>query len=72
MEIPSEFETHSGRNKACLLKKDFNGFKQSPRVWFGRFRKGMVSLGYKQSQVDHTLYSQKTPLEVNLHNWLSM
>ena len=30
------------------------GFKQSPRAWFGRFAQAMVSLGYKQSQGDHT------------------
>jgi len=30
--------------------------KQSPRAWFERFTKAMVSSGYKQSQGDHTLF----------------
>ena len=37
-------------------KEALYGLKQSPRVWFGRFTQAMESLGYKQSQVDHTLF----------------
>ena len=29
---------------------------ESPRVWFGRFTKVMLAMGYKQSQRDHTLF----------------
>ncbi|RDY02259.1 putative mitochondrial protein, partial [Mucuna pruriens] len=32
------------------------GLKHSPRAWFGRFAQVMISLGYKQSQGDHTLF----------------
>jgi len=56
MEIPSRFETHGGRNQLCLQKKVLYGLKQSPRAWFGRFTKALVSLGYKESQGDHTLF----------------
>jgi len=56
MGIPSRFETHDERNKECLLKKALYGLKQSPRAWFGRFTKAMVSLRYKQIQGDHTLF----------------
>ena len=44
----------NGENKVCKLKMALYGFKQSPRAWFGRFAQAMVSLGYKQSQGDHT------------------
>ena len=56
IEIPSEIETHNGRIEVCLLKKVLYGLNQSPRVSLGRFRKIMVFLGYKQSQVNHTLF----------------
>ena len=56
MEIPSGFEVKKERNKVCLPKKAFNGLKQSLRAWFGRFTKAMVSLGYRQSQGDHTIF----------------
>ncbi|XP_058724364.1 phospholipid-transporting ATPase 2-like isoform X1 [Vicia villosa] len=44
-----------------LLKKALYGLKQSPRAWFGRFTKVMTSLGYKQSQGDHTLFIKHSP-----------
>ena len=40
----------------CKLEKTLYGLKQSPRAWFGRFSNVMTSLGYKQSQGDHTLF----------------
>lgn len=60
IEIPSEIETHNGRIEVCLLKKVLYGLNQSPRVSLGRFRKIMVFLGYKQSQVNHTLFIKHT------------
>lgn len=50
---PSMTWNHSERNNVCLV---FYGLKQSPKAWFGRFTKAMVSFGYKQSQGDHTLF----------------
>nr|KYP63992.1 Retrovirus-related Pol polyprotein from transposon TNT 1-94 [Cajanus cajan] len=43
-------------NIVCKLKKALYGLKQSPRAWFGRFTTVMISLGFKQSQGDHTLF----------------
>ena len=40
----------------CKLEKALYGLKQSPRAWFSRFSNVMTSLGYKQSQGDHTLF----------------
>lgn len=54
MEVPPGFESKAG--KVCRLKKAFYGLKQSPRAWFGRFSKVMITLGYRQSQRDHTLF----------------
>jgi hypothetical protein len=38
------------------LRKSLYGLKQSPRAWFGRFTSFMKSIGYKQSNSDHTLF----------------
>lgn len=57
-EIPPGFKTHIRRNKACLLKKTLYGLKQCPKVWFGRFTKAMIFLGYKESQRDHNSFIQ--------------
>ena len=56
MEIPPGYGAINEGNKVCRLKKALYGLKQSPRAWFGRFTQAMVSLGYRQSQVDHTLF----------------
>nr|KYP41832.1 Retrovirus-related Pol polyprotein from transposon TNT 1-94 [Cajanus cajan] len=56
MEIPQGFKVQNERNKVCLLKKALYGLTQSLRAWFGRFTKEMVSLEYRQSQGDHTLF----------------
>lgn len=31
-----------------LQAKALSGLKQSPKSWFGRFTKGMITMGYKQ------------------------
>ena len=56
MEILPGFEAHNARNKDFLIKKALYGHKQSPRAWFRKFTKAVVSLGYKQSRGDHTLF----------------
>ena len=59
MSIPPGFVggfSGSDGNKVCWLKKALYGLKQSPCAWFGRFAKVMIANGYKQSQVDHTLF----------------
>ena len=54
MEIPPGYGATNGGNKVCRLKKVLYSLKQSSRAWFGKFTQVMVSLGYKQSQGDHT------------------
>ncbi|RDY00930.1 hypothetical protein CR513_15813, partial [Mucuna pruriens] len=61
MEIPLGFYSHNVKNKVCRLKKALYGLKQSPRAWFGRFAQVMISLGYRQSQGDHTLFIKHSP-----------
>jgi hypothetical protein len=56
MEIPPGLEDSSSAGKVCKLKNALYGLKQSPRAWFERFCRAMQRFGYKQSQVDHTLF----------------
>ena len=56
MEIPPGFNGHETEGKVCKLKKSLYGLKQSPRAWFGKFRKEVCSLGFQQSNADHTLF----------------
>nr|KYP52900.1 Retrovirus-related Pol polyprotein from transposon TNT 1-94 [Cajanus cajan] len=56
MELPPGYGEKTAANTVCKLKKALYGLKQSPRAWFGRFTKVMISLGFKQSQGDHTLF----------------
>ncbi|XP_071681833.1 uncharacterized protein [Lolium perenne] len=61
MDIPPGFSSSETEGKVCKLKKSLYekslyGLKQSPRAWFGRFRKEICSLGYQQSNADHTLF----------------
>jgi transposase InsO family protein len=56
MEIPPGFNSRETEGKVCKLMKSLYGLKQSPRAWFGRFSKEVCSLGYRQSNADHTLF----------------
>jgi hypothetical protein len=56
MEIPPGFSCPKAEGKVCKLKKALYGLKQSPRAWFERFAKAMISFGYTQSNADHTLF----------------
>ncbi|KAL5576404.1 hypothetical protein UlMin_018103 [Ulmus minor] len=52
----------AGKKPVCKLRKALYGLKQSPRVWFGRFSKAVINMGYKQSQEDHTLFIKHSNL----------
>ncbi|KAJ7978776.1 Retrovirus-related Pol polyprotein from transposon TNT 1-94 [Quillaja saponaria] len=56
MEIPLGFSCQKTEGKVCKLKKSLYGLKQSPRAWFDRFQKAMLSFGYQQSNADHTMF----------------
>jgi hypothetical protein len=56
MSIPPGFNSNETEGKVCRLKKSLYGLKQSQRAWFGRLCKEIRSLGYRQSNADHTLF----------------
>ncbi|KAL5833166.1 hypothetical protein ACOSQ3_016840 [Xanthoceras sorbifolium] len=61
IKVPYGFSSTNEEQVVCKLKKALYGHKQSPRAWFGRFTKVMLNLGFKQSQVDHTLFVRHSP-----------
>lgn len=56
MDVPPGYDNNLAAQTVCKLKKALYGLKQSPRAWFGRFAKVMITMGYRQSQGDHTLF----------------
>ena len=62
MEVPHGFSPSSNGDIVCRLKKALYSLKQSPRVWFGRFAKAMLCIGYKQSKGDHSLFIKHSVL----------
>ena len=56
MDLPPGYSPTTQDNVVCKLKKALYGLKQSPSAWFGQFTKVMLTLEYKQSQGDHTLF----------------
>jgi Reverse transcriptase (RNA-dependent DNA polymerase) len=59
MKVPLSFGMKQTVGKVCRLKKSLYGLKQSPRVWFDRFRKVMVGMGYRQTNADHTVFFRR-------------
>ena len=56
MSLPPGFEQRLGSDRVCRLNKSLYGLKQSPRAWFERFGKAVISCGFSQSQADHTIF----------------
>ncbi|XP_074556441.1 uncharacterized protein LOC141812295 [Curcuma longa] len=56
MSLPPGFEKGLDSKKVCKLNKALYGLKQSPRAWFERFGKTVISYGFLQSQADHTIF----------------
>ena len=56
MSTPPGYVLSNNPSDVCHLKKSLYGLKQSPRAWFGKFSKTMLSAGYFQSEGDYTLF----------------
>ena len=49
-----------GNNElVCKLKKSLYGLKQSPRMWYQKFDRYILGLGFVRSKADHCVYSKQ-------------
>jgi hypothetical protein len=48
----------------CHLKKSIYGLKQSPRAWFDKFSKAVVSYGMTRNQADYSVFFKKTKIGI--------
>jgi hypothetical protein len=60
MSLPPGYD-HSP-SKVCKLNKSLYGLKQASRQWYAKLSSALISLGYVQSQADHSLYVKSTDL----------
>uniref|UniRef100_A0A5B6ZV70 Integrase catalytic domain-containing protein n=1 Tax=Davidia involucrata TaxID=16924 RepID=A0A5B6ZV70_DAVIN len=58
MAQPPGFESKG--ECVCHLRKSIYGLKQSPRAWFDKFSKVVVTHGMTRSQADHSVFFKKT------------
>lgn len=50
----------SDSSKVCKLTKSLYGLKQANRQWHAKLSSTLMSLGYHQYVVDHSLYTKST------------
>ena len=44
-------------NLVCKLKKSLYGLRQAPRQWYFKLAKALLAYGFKQSPLDHSLFT---------------
>ena len=59
MEQPEGFVVKGKEDKVSQLKKTLYGLKQAPRAWYNMINAHSLSLGFKKSQSESTLYIRK-------------
>ena len=55
MHQPLGFKDLTNPHHVCLLRKSLYGLKQAPRIWYKRFADYVSSIGFSQSNCDHSL-----------------
>nr|GEV63950.1 retrovirus-related Pol polyprotein from transposon TNT 1-94 [Tanacetum cinerariifolium] len=59
MKIPQGF-SKEGETRVCRLRKSLYGLKQASRNWYHKFTTFLLSLNFKQSKADHSLFIYET------------
>ena len=56
MKQPPGFEDRTMPDYVCKLDKALYGLKQAPRAWYARLSSKLISLGFKASKADTSLF----------------
>ncbi|CAM8914247.1 unnamed protein product [Rhodiola kirilowii] len=56
MRQPEGYVDKKFPDHVCFLKRSLYGLKQSPRLWYQKFDKFVLSLGFKRSEYDTCFY----------------
>ncbi|KAD7479992.1 hypothetical protein E3N88_03128 [Mikania micrantha] len=58
MKVPEGFSKEDD-TRVCKLKKSLYGLKQASRNWYKKFTLALIEIGFKQTQMDHSLFIYK-------------
>lgn len=64
VEQPEGFVKNEEKDKVYLLKKAIYGLKQAPRAWYNKIDDHLLSIGFKKSLSEATLYVKHQSNEV--------
>jgi len=60
LDQPPGYEDMSHPNYVCRLRKALYGLKQAPRAWHDKIAEYLVTIGFRMSNSDHSLYVRKS------------
>jgi hypothetical protein len=60
LDQPPRYEDMSHPNYVCRLRKALYGLKQAPRAWHDKIVEYFVTIGFRMSDADHSLYVHKS------------
>jgi hypothetical protein len=67
MSQPLGFAHPPFPNHLCKLQKALDGLKQAPRAWFSRLSGKLLTLGFKASQSDTSLFLYQSATSLFLY-----
>lgn len=59
-DLTQGFKSQGEKKIVCKLLKSLYGLNQAPRYWNAKLLEALIRMGFKQSQLDHSLYTKKT------------